>query len=114
MLWVVSFSSLRPFDAPRRYRNGPRWTSRFRHVCGIAHTTYEAYAIADNFDKDGAPEEYFNVKAERSVLRRPFTSRRRRRDSRPPDEAVGGLFLIFVVTRASAQVLHGDGHESSL
>ena len=59
-------------DAPRRYRNGPRWTSRFRHVCGIAHTNYEAYAIADNFDKDGAPEEYFNVKAERSVLRRPF------------------------------------------
>ena len=63
MLWVVSFSSLRPFDAPRRYRNGPRWTSRFRHVCGIAHTNYEAYAIADNFDKDGAPEEYFNVRA---------------------------------------------------
>ena len=54
------------------YRNGPRWTSRFRHVCGIAHTNYEAYAIADNFDKDGAPEEYFNVKAERSVLRRPI------------------------------------------
>jgi hypothetical protein len=32
-------------------------------VCGIAHTNYEAYAIADNEDKDGAPEEYFNVRA---------------------------------------------------
>ena len=32
-------------------------------MCGIAHTNYEAYAIADNEDKDGAPEEYFNVRA---------------------------------------------------
>ena len=32
-------------------------------MCGIAHTNYEAYAIADNEDKEGAPEEYFNVRA---------------------------------------------------
>jgi digalactosyldiacylglycerol synthase len=30
------------------YRNGPRWTSRFRHVVGVGHTNYEAYAKTEN------------------------------------------------------------------
>ena len=42
-------------------------------MCGIAHTNYEAYAIADNEDKDGAPEEYFNVRASEAIeVQAPF------------------------------------------
>ena len=43
------------------YRNGPRWTSRFRHVVGVAHTNYEAYTQLES--RDGRVG--FDVLAER-------------------------------------------------